>query len=56
MNNQIEVAIEDMRVRGPKLNLTTTSVSSLDSFRISINQIDQAITRCPHSAANRVPS
>ena len=33
-----------MRASGPKLNLNTTSVSSLSSSRSSINQIDQAIT------------
>jgi flagellin len=44
INNRIEVNIEDMRASGPKLNLNTTSVSSLSSSRSSINQIDQAIT------------
>ena len=43
INNRIEVTIEDMRASGPKLNLNTTSVSSLSTSRTSINQIDQAI-------------
>ena len=45
INNRIEVTIDDMRASGPRLNLNTTSVSSLSSARNSISDIDQAIDK-----------
>ena len=45
INNRIEVSIDDMRASGPRLNLNTTSVSSLSSARNSISDIDQAIDK-----------
>ena len=45
INNRIEVTIDDMRASGPKLNLNTTSVATLNSSRSSITQIDQAIDK-----------
>jgi flagellin len=45
INNRIEVTIDDMRASGARLNLNTTSVSSLDSSRSSISGIDEAIDK-----------
>jgi len=45
INNRIEVTIDDMRASGPRLNLNTTSVASLDSSRSSISNLDQAIDK-----------
>ena len=45
INNRIEVTIDDMRASGTRLNLNTTSVSSLDSARTSISGLDQAIDK-----------
>jgi len=45
INNRIEVGIQDMRATGATLNLTTTSVATLDSSRSSITAIDQAISK-----------
>ena len=43
INNRIEVTINDMRATGNILNLTPTSVATLDSARSAITQIDQAV-------------
>ena len=43
--NRIEVSIDDMRASGPRLNLNTTSVATLNSSRGSISQIDEAINK-----------
>jgi flagellin len=45
INNRIEVSIDDMRASGPRLNLNTTSVATLNSSRGSISQIDEAINK-----------
>ena len=45
INNRIEVNIDDMRASGPRLNLNTTSVATLNSSRSSISQIDEAINK-----------
>ena len=45
INNRIEVTIDDMRASGPRLNLNTTSVSSMDSARNSLSTLDQAIDK-----------
>lgn len=43
--NRIEVGIPDMRASGAILNLTSTSVATLDTSRSAIADIDQAITK-----------
>ena len=43
--NRIEVGIPDMRASAPILNLTSTSVATLDTSRSAIADIDQAITK-----------
>ncbi len=45
INNRLEVNIGDMRASGPRLNLNTTSVGSLNASRASISQIDEAIDK-----------
>ncbi len=45
INNRIEVTINDMRATGNILNLTPTSVATLDSARSAITQIDQAVNK-----------
>ncbi len=45
INNRIEVNIGDMRASGPRLNLNTTSVGTLNASRASISQIDEAIDK-----------
>ena len=45
INNRIEVNIGDMRASGPRLNLNTTSVATLNASRASISQIDEAIDK-----------
>jgi len=45
INNRIEVNIGDMRASGPRLNLNTTSVGTLNASRASISQIDEAINK-----------
>jgi flagellin len=45
INNRIEVNIDDMRASGPRLNLNTTSVGTLNASRASISKIDQAINK-----------
>ena len=45
INNRIEVTIGDMRATGNILNLTPTSVATLDSARSTITQIDQAVNK-----------
>ncbi|MEE2657929.1 MAG: flagellin [Candidatus Latescibacterota bacterium] len=44
-NNRIEVAIDDMRATGPRLNLKPTSVATINTSRTAITQIDHAIER-----------
>ena len=45
INNRIEVTIDDMRASGPRLNLNTTSVATLNASRSSISTIDEAINK-----------
>ncbi|MBT7065725.1 MAG: flagellin [Verrucomicrobia bacterium] len=45
INNRIEVTIDDMRASGPRLNLNTTSVATLEASRSSISTIDEAINK-----------
>jgi flagellin len=42
--NRIEVNVADMRATGNNLNLSTTSVATIDTARTTITAIDQAVT------------
>jgi len=45
INNRIEVTIDDMRAPGPRLNLNTSSVATLNASRSSISTIDEVINK-----------
>jgi flagellin len=55
INNRIEVGIQDMRATGNILNLSSTSVATLDTSRASITTIDQAIAKVSNQRGDLGP-